>query len=417
MNADAELDAGGSEVVFEMPDLDGLPAPEAVEVIVRQAVELRASDLYILSEEESATVAVRRLGTIEKLATISREQGGALIRSMKANSGMDIAETRRPLDGRAIHDIEQVRVDLRMNSIPTLFGEDLTCRLLDRTVSLLNLDALGMSRGDSSNLTAMLTSPSGLILVTGPTGTGKTTTLYACLQHLNDGSRKINTLEDPIEYAIPGIRQSQVNTRIKVNFSNLLPSVLRQSPDVIMIGEIRDEETAQTAVRAANSGHLVLATLHAPIAAGAVQSMLALEVKPYFLASCLLCVIAQRLIRTLCPHCRVQYDLSFSPQTFEEIDSLLEEGQGQAMYGPGRCDQCFENGYAGRTGLFEVMTLNKELRKLVADARPSREIEQAAINHGMIEFRRAALLKVAQGVTSTEEMLRAVPSEYLGLED
>ena len=263
----------------------------------------------------------------------------------------------------------------------------------------------------------MLSRPSGLILVTGPTGTGKTTTLYACLEHLNVGSCKINTLEDPVEYSLDGVRQSQVNPKIGLDFSDLLRNVLRQAPDVIMVGEIRDDETAATAVRAANSGHLVLATLHAPVAASAVQSMLALGSHPYFLSSCLLGIVAQRLVRTLCDHCKVYYDISESPQTFEEIQPLLEPSEGKAIYGPSGCDECYGKGYDERTGIFEVMTFNQEIRRLIADSNSTSEIQDAAIRNGMIEFRRGALLKVAKGVTSTEEILRDVPAEYLGLED
>jgi type II secretory ATPase GspE/PulE/Tfp pilus assembly ATPase PilB-like protein len=263
----------------------------------------------------------------------------------------------------------------------------------------------------------MLNSPSGLILVTGPTGTGKTTTLYACLQYLNDGTRKISTLEDPIEYAVTGVRQAQIHAKLGLDFPELLRNVLRQAPDVIMIGEIRDKDTAATAVRAANSGHLVLATLHAPVAAGALQSMLVLGSQPYFLSSCLLGVVAQRLVRTLCQKCRVAYDISEAPQTFEKIASLLEPGEGKVIYGPTGCEECLQTGYAGRTGLFEVMTLNQEIRRMVAQARTSEDIEQEAIRHGMIEFHRGALLRVARGITSAEEILRDVPPEYLGLED
>jgi type II secretory ATPase GspE/PulE/Tfp pilus assembly ATPase PilB-like protein len=405
------------EVDFEEVDLGSMPPQEAAEVVIRQAAAMGASDLYMLSEENSTTIAVRRLGQVEKLASLPKDQGGHLIRSLKAVAGLDIAETRRPLDGRFIQDIDDHRVDLRINSIPTLFGEDLTCRILDRSLNLYKISELGMSAGDESNLIAMLNSPSGLILVTGPTGTGKTTTLYASLQYLNDSARKINTLEDPIEFAMEGVRQSQVNAKLGVNFSDLLRNVLRQAPDIIMIGEIRDEETATTAVRAANSGHLVLATLHAPIAAGAVQSMLALGAHPYFLASCLLGVVAQRLIRVLNPETRMGFDISMSPDTFKDVEELLQPDEGKAIYGPDPTDENSQGGYISRTGLFEVMTLNREIRRLISEGRPSQEIEKEGIKHGMIEFRRAALLKVAQGITSAEEMLRAVPSEYLGLED
>jgi type II secretory ATPase GspE/PulE/Tfp pilus assembly ATPase PilB-like protein len=275
---------------------------------------------------------------------------------------------------------------------------------------------LGVPDKELVKIKGMLSSPSGLLLVTGPTGTGKTTTLYSCLQFLNDGTRKINTLEDPIEFAVDGVRQSQINPKIGLDFAELLRNVLRQAPDVIMIGEVRDPATATTVVRAANSGHLVLATLHAPVAASAIQSLLVLGAQPFFLANCLLGVISQRLIRTLCPHCRITYDISDSPHTFEELADLVDPRQPKVIYGPGRCDACQQVGYASRCGLFEVMTMNPELRRIIAANSSALEIERAAIAAGMVEFRRAALLAVARGLTSTEEILREVPAEYLGLE-
>jgi type II secretory ATPase GspE/PulE/Tfp pilus assembly ATPase PilB-like protein len=353
---------------------------------------------------------------VERIASVPREQGRQLISYLKAQAGIDIAERRRPQEGRWIFDRAEGAIDLRLNIIPTLHGEDLSARLLDRKFGLRKLDDLGMTRSDYSKLTALLASPSGLILVTGPTGTGKTTTLYACLQYLNNGSRKINTLEDPIEYQLTGVRQSQISSKLGVDFAEMLRHVLRQAPDVIMIGEIRDEETASTAVRAANSGHLVLATMHAPVAAGAVQSMRALGAHPFFLSSSLLGIVAQRLVRVLCPKCRVAYDISESPETFGEIRDLLEPGLGSFIYGPSGCDQCRHQGYSGQAGVFEIMSFSRELRQLVLSGRPTEDIQKQAIAGGMIEFRRAAMLKVAQGVTSTEEVLRELPTEYLGLD-
>lgn len=403
-------------VVFQPISLADLTPQEAVLRVVQEAAESQASDIFFLSEEGSLVIAARRMGIMETLATVSKDQGRHLINYVKATAGLDIAERRRPLEGRWIVDRTDGRLDLRINIIPTLFGEDLTARILDRKVGLRTLESLGLSGTEQQKLTSLLASPSGLILVTGPTGTGKTTTLYACLQYLNNGARKLNTLEDPVEYAIPGIRQSQVNTRLGVDFAELLRNILRQAPDVIMIGEVRDEETAHTAVRAANSGHLVLATLHAPVAAGAVQSMRALGTNPYFLSSCLLGVIAQRLLRRLCTNCRTAYDISESPETFAEIESLLEPGLGKFIYGPGGCEQCRRQGYRGRVGVFEIMTMTRKLRQLLLSAVPAEELQTAAIANGMIEFRRAAMLKVAQGITSTEEVLQELPAEYLGLE-
>lgn len=402
---------------FRISDLVDMDNEHAARTLIRHAADVRASDLFFMTNEKSLQVSIRRLGSLEKVAVVPLEMGRHMIGFVKAMAGMDIAEHRRPLDGRWIDTFDGKQLDLRINTVPTLFGEDMTLRIWDREVGLFDLDELGMARHDYGRLIHMLSRPSGLILVTGPTGTGKTTTLYACLQHLNDGQRKINTLEDPVEYALSGVRQSQVNPVLGLDFPELLRNVLRQAPHVIMIGEIRDQDTAATAVRAANSGHLVLATLHAPIAASAVQSMIVLGSNPFFLSSCLLGIVAQRLVRTLCPKCRVEYDISESPQTFAPVKSLLGPNEGQSIYGPGGCDNCYYSGYTGRTGLFEILTINQAIRRLIADARPSTEIEKAAIDNGMTEFRRGALLKVAQGITSTEDILRDVPAEYLGIEE
>jgi type II secretory ATPase GspE/PulE/Tfp pilus assembly ATPase PilB-like protein len=405
-----------AEVDFKAVPLASLEPHEAATSIVRQAAELRASDLFLFSDEGSVKVCIRNMGAVEQLAVLPRDPGRHLLNYFKTMAGIDIAERRRPQEGRWIFDGEGGRIDLRINIVPTLFGEDLACRLLDRKAGLRSLDDLGLLKSDYHRLTGLLSSPSGLLLVTGPTGTGKTTTLYACVQHLNTGRAKINTIEDPIEYGLAGIRQSQVHAKIGVDFPDLLKNILRQAPDVIMIGEIRDEETAATAVRAANSGHLVLATLHSPVSAGAIQSLRALGANPYFLSSCLLGIIAQRLVRVLCPNCRVAYDISESPETFSEIQNLLEPGLGSFIYGPGGCEQCRHQGYSGRIGVFEVMTFSQQLRRLVLEQAGAEAIQREAVEAGMIEFRRAAMLKVAQGITSTEEILRELPAEYLGLE-
>ncbi len=404
---------------LDIKDLIEMDTESAVHALVQHAANVNASDLFLHTNEKAVEISVRRLGTVEQVAVVSLDQGRHLIGHVKAMADMDIAEHRRPMDGRWIHqtDQEDARLDLRVNSLATLFGEDMTIRIWDGRSGIRQINELGLEPSGLNTMRALLSNPSGLILVTGPTGTGKTTTLYACLDHLNDGTRKISTLEDPIEFAVDGIRQAQIQTKLGLDFPELLRNVLRQAPDIIMIGEIRDEDTAATAVRAANSGHLVLATLHAPIAAGAVQSMLALGSNPYFLSSCLLGVVAQRLVRTLCKNCRVAYDISIAPETFAEIQPLLGPDEGKRIYGPSRCDECLNGGYDARTGLFEIMTMNREIRKKVALASSSEEIQEQAVAAGMVEFKRAALLKVAQGVTSTEEILRDVPPEYLGLED
>ncbi|MFO0915721.1 MAG: GspE/PulE family protein [Pirellulales bacterium] len=404
------------EITFAPEILPKLEPSDAVLFLLQYASHIGASDVFFEPDLNYVTIAVRRMGTIERVGAVSHEQGRQMITHIKASAGMDISERRRPCDGRWILVDHQRRLDVRINTMATLYGEDMALRLWSRQPEGVRLEALGIPDRELSVIKSMLSSPSGLVLVTGPTGTGKTTTLYSCLQFLNDGTRKINTLEDPIEYAIDGVRQSQANTKIGLDFAEMLRNVLRQAPDVIMIGEVRDSDTATAVVRAANSGHLVLATLHAPVAAAAVQSLLVLGAQPFFLANCLLGVISQRLIRTLCPACRVAYDISDSPATFQDLTDLIDPTAYRTIYGPGRCDACRHTGYVGRTGLFEVMSMNPELRQIIARNGSSKEIEQVAIRAGMIEFRRGAMLAVAHGTTSTEEILREVPAEYLGLE-
>ena len=387
-----------------------------VNQLMRNAVAVGASDVFVMAEANGVRIATRRHGVLRTETALTTERGRQFIRHIKAMAGMNISESRRPLDGRWVCELNDARVDVRVNTLATLFGEDMNLRIWDHSKELRHLDELGMHPGDIATLHGMLNNPSGLILVTGPTGTGKTTTLYASLEHLNDGRRKINTLEDPIEYALSGIRQSQVDDRLGLDFPELLRHVLRQAPDVIMIGEIRDAETANTAIRAANSGHLVLATLHAPRAASAVQSMLAYGVNSHFLSSSLIGIVAQRLVRRLCVECRVHYDIAESATTFDEIQELLDHDAQVQVCGPRGCEACWESGYGEQTGLFELMTLNQVLRQAVADGRNSREIENLAISGGMLDIRRSALLKVARGETSVDEILRDVPHEYLGID-
>lgn len=389
---------------------------EVLETIIQRAAELHVSDVFLLSEEAGIRVAFRRMGGMETVAALPLEVGRSAINLLKAEAGIDLGDRRRPHEGRRVQTIGDRVIDLRINIIPTLHGEDVTARILDRKFGLRTLDQIGLTRNELHKMQAMLSNPSGLVLVTGPTGTGKTTTLYACLQYLNDGTRKINTLEDPIEYAVGGLRQSQANSKVGLDFPELLRNILRQSADVIMVGEIRDEETASTAVRAANSGTVVLSTLHSPVAAGAVLSMAALGVNRYFLSNCLLGVVAQRLVRTLCPKCRVAYDISESPETFADVQPFLEPGFGSYIFGPGTCDTCFQQGYAGRTAIVELLVSNRAIRQLIARGCTSEELQTFAMQNGMLEFRRSAMVKVAMGITSTEEILRELPTEELGLD-
>jgi type II secretory ATPase GspE/PulE/Tfp pilus assembly ATPase PilB-like protein len=364
--------------------------------LLDHAAGIGASDLFLSAEEGDWSVCVRHLGVVHLVCRLPTDFGRHCAAHLRAEAGMDIAEHRRPQDGRWIHRTPPGRVlDLRICSLPTLHGEDISVRLLDRDTCLLRLDRVGLLPADRGRMDRLLGSPGGLILVAGPTGSGKTTTLYACLQHLNDGRRRIHTIEDPIEYAIEGIHQSQVNPKMGVHFPDLLRGIVRQGPDVIMVGEIRDPETAQTAVYAGNSGHLVLATLHASLAAGSVQSMLAFGVSPHFLATSLIGAVSQRLVRTFCPECRF----------------AAEEGEAPVA-GPG-CPRCHHTGFAGRTAVFEVLEVTGAVRELIQARAPAQAIEEQAYRDGMTGFLRSAQELVALGMTDAAEVNRRIPPECL----
>lgn len=398
-------------------DLARLTPERAVEASIRHAVEMGASDLFFCAAEQHLAVQVRHLGIVRTIAIVTPDEGRRMIAHIRNASGADVNEKRRPGDGRWIfRDDDDEGVDLRINFIPTIFGEDVAIRLLVRGAEMFELDELGMTPEQLAAYRMMIESPSGLILITGPTGSGKTATLYATLKRLNDGRRKINTIEDPVEYTVEGIHQSQTNPAIDLSFAELLKAVLRQSPDVIMIGEVRDEETAKIAVRAANSGILVLATLHAPDAAMAISSMRAYGIPNHFLATCLRGVVSQRLVRTLDPDTRIKFDLTDAPHTFDEVRHLLGPDEGKVLYAPGPAPSNQMTGYAGRTGVFEVMSITRAMRNHIAEGDSTDAIRKLAQKENMLAFRQAGLLKVARGITSAEELFRVIPTEQLTMD-
>lgn len=402
-----------------MIDVSKLPPEKAIARLIEHAVDMGASDLFLVSNEQHVGVLVRHLGMMMPISTEGPETGRRLLTHIRNQAGMDVNDRRRPADGRWIYKPDEGdAVDLRINTLPTMYGEDMAIRLLVRDHALLDIHRLGMDPHQLQSYKQMITGPSGLVLITGPTGSGKTNTLYASLIHLNDGKKKINTIEDPIEYAVEGLRQSQVNPVIPLTFPEMLRSILRQSPDVIMIGEIRDEETARTAVHAANSGILVLATVHAPTAAAAIQSMRGYGVPNHFLSVGLRGIVSQRLLRTLDPDSRLEFDISGAPETFEEISAHLQPGEGTKLYAPKPAESNQMTGYTGRTGVFELMPMTRVIRSMIAEGRTAKDIRDKAITDGgMLEFRHAALLKVARGLSSTEEVFRVIPTEVLLLDE
>jgi type II secretory ATPase GspE/PulE/Tfp pilus assembly ATPase PilB-like protein len=403
----------------QLLDLNRVAPEAAVGQLIDHAYINNASDLFLVTNEQHVAALVRHLGIVRTISVLDAEQGKRCIAHLRNIASMDVAEKRRCADGRWIYHVEEADedVDLRINSIPTLHGEDLAIRLLSRRSSIFALENLGMTAEQLTAYKSMLASPSGLILITGPTGSGKTATLYSSLVTLNDGKRKINTIENPVEYAIDGLRQSQINPAIGLTFSDLLRSILRQGPDVIMIGEIRDEESAQIAVRAANSGIVVFATLHAASAIGALQSLRGLGINSRFLSTALRGIVAQRLVRTLCPNCKIGFDLSDAPDTFDDLKKYLKPGEGKTLYGPRGCEACNQTGYAGRTGIFEILSVDRGIRHLVGENDSAQSIRENALSQSMLEFRQSAMLKVARGETSTEEVFRVIPSEDILAED
>ena len=394
-------------------DVSKLSPENAVARLIAHAIAINASDLFFAGALQGVVVKVRQLGIIRLISVIGGDLGRRCVSHIKASANMEWTEKRRPLDGRWIFDIgDGVPYDLRIGAIPTLYGEDLAIRLLSRDPKRFTLENLGMTSDQMTIYKAMIDSPSGLIIIAGPTGSGKTATLYASLARLNTGTRKINTIEDPVEFGMDGIHQTQVNPAIDLGFFQVLRGVLRQNPDIIMIGEIRDPETAQLAVHAAATGMMVFATLHAQTGAGAIHSMRSLGAHPHFLAATLRGVVAQRLVRTLCPACRTAFDLGESSHTFDDVRRWLAPDEGRTLYGAQGCEKCGMSGYASRSGVFEMMQANPAIRDLIAESKPIRELRKVAAE-GMLTFRQAALLKVARGETTTEEVFRVVPSEDL----
>jgi type II secretory ATPase GspE/PulE/Tfp pilus assembly ATPase PilB-like protein len=392
---------------------DGTPE-ETIDLLIERAAELRAGELFLASQPDHVAVRVRHLGLDRPLGRLPLDLGRRCLGFIKAAAEMDVAEHRRPLDGRWSRQLpSRGRIDLRIATLPTLHGEDCSLRLQARDPR--PLAEIGVIRRELTDLLAMLSCPSGLLLITGPNGSGKTTTVYTLLGHLHNGERRINTIEDPIEYEIPGLRQSQVNLRIGLGYPELLRGVLRQAPDVILIGEIGDAVTAATAVHAANSGHLVLATLHAPTAVAAVQSLRAWGVHPHFLAGALLGVAAQRLVRILCPACRQALPPEHTAHLIEEVRPWLEPGQEPVLYAARGCSDCHHTGYVGRAGIFEVLRVSAAVRCLIAEGRGAEELRAQAVREGLTELRQAAWLKVAQGQTTAAEVARTVSGDALGL--
>jgi general secretion pathway protein E len=384
---------------------DGAQAPviRMINALLLQALRERASDLHFEPYEARAVVRFRIDGMLRDIVEPPRALHGALVSRLKIMAGLDIAEKRLPQDGRIALKLGDRQVDVRVSTLPTGAGERVVLRLLDQEAARLDLAALGMSDVTLDAVDRLIRQPHGILLVTGPTGSGKTTTLYAALSRLPRGSANMMTVEDPIEYAIDGVAQTQVNARIDLTFARALRSILRQDPDVIMIGEIRDLETAQIAVQASLTGHLVLATLHTNDAASAITRLADMGVEPYLLASSLLGVLAQRLVRTLCTHCK-----SVSPPSDGErrLHADLGLPAATAVWQAAGCEHCNQSGFSGRTGVYELLQIDDALRRLIHDGAGELALRDAALRAGMQRLRGDGARLIAAGTTSLTELTR-----------
>ncbi|MDH7577819.1 MAG: GspE/PulE family protein [Bacillota bacterium] len=397
------------QVVPEPDEAVEKPAVQLANSIFNQAVRARASDVHIEPLEKALRVRFRIDGVLHDVLRPARRLHPSLVSRIKVMAGMDIAERRVPQDGRITLRIEGKTVDVRVASLPTAYGEKLTLRLLDRSTRLITLEELGFPPADLEKFRRLMRAPYGFILVTGPTGSGKSTTLYATLAALNTVDKHIITVEDPIEYRLDGVNQIQVNPRAGLTFATGLRSILRNDPDIIMVGEIRDRETARIAVESALTGHLVLSTLHTNDAAGAITRLGDMGIEPFLTASSLIGVVAQRLARRLCPHCREPYELAREEVLASVPDFPLQPGEGKVrLYRARGCLRCANTGYRGRIGVYELLLVTETVQRLTLERRPAREIKEAAVAEGMTTMRADGLQKVRQGITSLEEVLRVV---------
>jgi general secretion pathway protein E len=384
----------------------GAPVVRAVNDLLEKAVELRASDIHIEPFRAGLTVRMRVDGLLRNVPVPANVLPQAIISRVKILAGLNIAERRLPQDGAARAQVARSELDLRVAIMPTQYGESAVIRLLPKETGLLAIEKLGFSRADEAKLRGLLTLPHGMIVVTGPTGSGKTTTLATVLSVLNEPTRKILTIEDPVEYELQGINQSQAKPAIGLTFATALRAFVRQDPDVIMVGEIRDPETAEIAIHAALTGHLVLTTLHTETAAAAVPRLLDLGVEGFLLKSTLRAVIAQRLVRQLCDRCKTQRKLSATDFAADPRYSAVGLDVGETIFEPGKCERCGGTGYRGRVGVFEVLQVTEDVRHLINVQTDSVTLDKAAMQAGMTTMVEDGVAKCRAGVTSPAEILR-----------
>jgi len=407
-NKAEEIDHNLHQLKIDVTDAEDDDAPiiRFVNALIFRAAQERASDIHIEPFEDSVKVRIRVDGVLKDVDEESKVFQAKILSRIKVMANLNIAEKRLPQDGRIGLKIAGQDVDIRVSTVPTRYGERIVMRLLDKSKVMLSMDTLGLSDDHSEVVQKLIKKSHGIILVTGPTGSGKTTTLYACLSHINSEDKNILTVEDPIEYELRGIGQMQVNPKIDFTFASGLRSILRQDPDVIMVGEIRDLETVEMAVQASLTGHLVFSTLHTNDAPGAITRLIDMGVEPFLISSSLLVVVAQRLVRTLCPDCKVPSSL-----TSIEAEELGVSGSGQRVYkvSDSGCKTCQGSGYKGRMGIHEMLFIDEDVRSMIMKRANSSQIRAGA--EGLRSLRFDGAQKVLAGLTSVEEVLRVTQED------
>jgi len=388
---------------------DEAPIIKLVNSLLFEAVKKRASDIHIEPFERDLMIRYRIDGVLYNVLTPPKRLQASIISRIKIMAGLNIAEKRLPQDGRIGIKIAGRDVDIRVSAIPTAHGERLVLRLLDKGNLLLKLSEIGLQPDRLSTLDHLIRLSHGIVLVTGPTGSGKTTTLYAALNTINAPEKNIITIEDPIEYQLRGVGQMQINPKINLTFAAGLRSILRQDPDVIMVGEIRDGETAEIAIHASLTGHLVFSTLHTNDAAGAITRLLDMGIEPFLAASSVVAIVAQRLVRMLCPACRQAYRPA--PTELAKLGIVSDRAAAATCYKAGGCPACLTTGYRGRTGIYEILVMDDEVRALILAKADANAIKARAVERGMTTLREDGARKVLDGVTTTEEVLRVTAED------
>jgi type IV pilus assembly protein PilB len=398
----AESVSSGLEAEMEV---DAAPVVQLVNSILLEAIETDASDVHVEPQKERLLIRFRVHGILREVKSIPKKMAGSVVSRIKVASGMDIAERRRPQDGRMKIKAGSIEVDMRVNTIAVQFGEKVCIRLLKPNATSGGLEKLGFTADEGARINKMIKAPNGIILVTGPTGSGKTTTLYSCLREINTPEMNITTIEDPIEYPLAGVNQTQVSHKSGLTFAICLRAILRQDPDVVMVGEIRDEETMEAAIHAALTGHLVFSTLHTNSTAKTITRLLEMGAPAYMISSAVIGILAQRLVRRLCVKCKTPY------QATEEELRLLgvkDVTQPVTLYKGTGCERCLGSGYEGRIGLYEIMNINREIGELIEQNASTYAIQDASVRAGMLTLAMDGKRKIFAGMTSVDEVTRVL---------